>query len=405
MKNTQLKWILLIAISLFWIIACESESVDEPKIDPCNPSDVAGELLEETYFLTFAPQDVQTILSLYGAPIGLTLEYAVDAYRVSYHTLDKAGELTRASGVMLIPHDLDTLDVLSVQHGTIFKRDEVGSVHPYYTAEGLITAMNGYLVVVPDYLGLGESELLHPYLHAGLSANAVIDMIRAARIYACQNEIVLSDKLFLAGYSEGGFVTLATHKIIEADYADEFQLTAVAPMAGPHDLSGSTRNLLNRSTYANPAYIAYIMAAYNDIYDWNRLDQIFREPYATRIPELLDGSLTGSEINAQLTTNVDSLLRTDFKDSFIAGEEIQIEAALFENSTLGWGPIAPVRLFHGTSDSTVFYENSVSAYESMKANGGLSVDLVPLTGANHATAAFPAYYLAMEWFDSLRASY
>ncbi len=405
MKKAQFKWTLLILIPLFWIISCETEATDEPIIDPCNPSDVAGELLEATYFLTFTPEEVQAILNYYGAPIGLELDYTVDAYRVSYRTLDKHDELSKVSGLMLIPQGLDTLDLMSVQHGTVFERDEVGSVHPYFTAEGLITAMNGYLVVVPDYLGLGDSQLLHPYLHAGLSANAVIDMLRAAQIYACQNEMTLSDKLFLAGYSEGGFITLATHKIIEAEYADEFQLTAVAPMAGPYDLLGTTRNLLNRSTYANPGYIAYIVVAYNDIYEWNRLGEIFREPYASRIPGLFDGNHISSEINAQLTTNIDSLLTSEFKASFIAGEETQLETALLENSLLDWGPIAPVRLFHGTSDSTVFYENSVSAFESMQTNGGLSVDLVPLAGANHETAALPAYYLALEWFDSLRTSY
>ena len=401
----QISLLLLVLLSLLLLSACEKEGTEEPVVDPCNTPDAPGELIEAKSFLSFAPTDVESILSMYGAPIGLDLNltYTVDTYQISYNTLNIDGDLTPASGLMLIPQGLDTLDVLSIQHGTVFKRDQVGSTHPYYAPDALITAMNGYLVVAPDYLGLGESQLLHPYLHAELSANAVMDMIRAARIYACQHEMILSDKLFLAGYSEGGFVTLATQKMIEtAEYSAEFQLTGVAPMAGPYDLLGSTRNLLNRSTYNNPAYLAYIVTAYNDIYGWNRLSEIFQEPYASAIPELLNGSLDGATINANLTTNLDSLFASDFKLSFYAGEETELEAALSENSPLDWGPIAPVRLFHGTADSTVFYENTVTAYESMLANGGLSVDLVALPYADHGTAAFPSFHWAMLWFDSLR---
>lgn len=404
----RISLLLFLLLSLPLLNTCENEGTEEPAVDQCNTPDAPGELLEATSFLSFAPADIESILTMYGAPIGLdlNLSYTVDSYQIAYHTLNSDGELTPVSGLMLIPQGLDTLDLLSIQHGTVFKREQVGSTHPYYAPDALITAMNGYLVVAPDYLGLGESQLLHPYLHAELSANAVIDLIRAVRIYACQNELILSDNLFMAGYSEGGFVTLATQKIIEteAEYSEEFQLTAVAPMAGPYDLLGSTQNLLSRSYYNNPAYLAYIVTAYNDIYGWDRLPEIFREPYASSIPGLLDGSLDGSAINANLTTNLDSLFLPDFKQSFMAGEESQLEAALVENSPLDWGPVAPVRLFHGTADSTVFYENAVIAYESMLANGGLSVDLVSLPYADHGTAVFPSFHWAMLWFDSLRTA-
>ncbi len=402
-----------LAVKLFMVMAllvlfaaCEKEATEEPIVDRCNPSQVRGELIETRYTMSVTPDQLQTILSQSGGaiPFGLVLDYTVDIYTLSYLTLDKDSVLSPVSGVLFIPRGLDTLDLLSTQHGTTFKRDQVGSVNAVYALDGMITAMNGYLVVSPDYLGLGVSLGLHPYLHAELSANPVVDIIRAARKYACQNDLILSDKLFLAGYSEGGYVTLATQKIMEKDYADEFHLTAVAPMAGPHDLLGTTLNLLTRHYYDNPAYLVYLVAAYNEIYGWDQLTYIFQEPYASAVPGLLTGDLSGAEINAQLTTDLDSLFNPVFKNSFLAGDEEVLEAALRNNSTLDWGPIAPVRLIHGTADSTVFYDNSVVAYESMLANGGLSVDLIPLFGANHETAAFPAYYFAIQWFDSLRAT-
>jgi len=395
MRTTCLS--VLLTTVLLTQFSCTPD-VTEPPADTSG----RGDLVTAEYVTSFTPEQIQPYLSFVGAPLGLELPYSVDAYQVIYQTLAADTELTQVSGVMFIPQGLDTLDLLSVQHGTVFKRSEVGSINPFYAIDGLITAMNGYLVAEPDYLGLGSSQILHPYLLAKLSANTVIDMIRAVRNYGAENSLLIKAPLFLAGYSEGGFVTLATHEIMEQEYADEFQLAGVAPMAGPYDLVGSTRELLGRTTYNNPAYLSYLVAAYNEHYGWQDLDRIFQEPYASRIPGLLDGEHGGDEINGQLTFQLDSLFQPTFRTNFLSGSETDLLAALEDNSPLNWGPIAPVRLIHGTADSTVFYENSVTAYASLRANGGVSVDLVPLQGANHATGAFTAYFLAMEWFDSLR---
>lgn len=402
--NRVLRDLIISICFLLCLTACEDENNNNADNNSCNPGGVAGELLEANYHSTFTPEMISPYLGIVGAPLELVLEYSVDAYQVTYLTTDKNDELVTVSGIMFIPSGIDTLDLLSVQHGTVIKRDYVGSMTPAYSLDGLIVAMNGYFVVVPDYLGLGESQIIHPYLHAKLSANPVVDMIRAARVFACENELILSELLFLVGYSEGGFVTLASQKIIETEYADEMQLTAVAPMAGPHDLSWTTHNILSRETYSIPAFLAYLVVAYNDIYQWDRISDIFQEPFASLIPELYDGTHDGSEINSQLTTELDQLFTPEFRDAYLAGEEILIDSLLMENSPLNWGPIAPVRLIHGDADSTVLLENSLRAYNSLRENGGVSVDFITLPGFDHGSAAFLAYYLAIEWFDSFRTS-
>ena len=403
-KQFGLLWVPIKLIALSFIvsiafIACEKE---EP-VDACNPSGVQGALVEAKLVITITPELVQAYLTQFGAPIGFDLEYTVDAYSVQYKTLDKNNEITPASGVMFIPRGLNTYDVVSVQHGTSLKRDEVGSKNPVYAFDALLYAMKGFLAVAPDYLGLGNSDMMHPYLNAQLSANAVMDLIRATRKYACTNDLALSEKLFLAGYSEGGYVTMAAHQIMETDHSDEFQLTGVAPMSGPYDLISTTRNLLQLETFNSPALLAFVVAAYDDVYEWNRLDDIFMEPYASMIPGMFDGSQSVGDLNDQLPTDLDSLFQSEFRTAFLQGEEQAIAAALQENTLLGWGPIAPVRLFHGTSDDIVAYENTTTAYASMLANGGLSVDLIPLLGATHATGFFPSLLLSEAWFDSLRA--
>ena len=133
----------------------------------------------------------------------------------------------------MTPLKADSLPILSINHGTVTGRDEVASIWPTNTPEGvtgLWMASMGYYSCLPDYPGFGVSEILHPYVHAKSLAISIIDMIRAAKQYAEKSGISLAEQLFLTGYSEGGYATLATHKEIENSYSDEFRVTASAPI-------------------------------------------------------------------------------------------------------------------------------------------------------------------------------
>ena len=129
---------MMLVVSLL-LATCEKEANDEPVVDACNDEDVRGELIETSYYLSVTPQDVQTILSGFGLAVGIQLHYTVDIFMMDYKTHDKNDVLTDVSGVVFVPRGLDTLDLLSVQHGTTFKRNNVGSVNPfYYALDGLV---------------------------------------------------------------------------------------------------------------------------------------------------------------------------------------------------------------------------------------------------------------------------
>lgn len=393
--------ILFLSILIIGIISCEDDSATDPDetLNPCNPSNVAGEFISSELVLTVTPELLEQYLVQFGAPISFTAEYTVEIHSLQYRSRDLDGNLVPASGVLFLPLGVDTLDLASIQHGTIFRREDAPSIVPFVAIDGLLMATMGTAVVAPDYLGLGVSEILHPFLHAELSANTVVDILRTARIYACDNDLILSEKIFLAGYSEGGFATLAAQKNIETYHADEFTLTAVAPMAGPYDLLGTTETILGQEYYSDPAFLAYMVVAYNDVYDWDFLDEVFAEPYASMIPDLFDGTQSGEDINSALTTRIDSLFNVDFIASFLEGGEPELEAALMENGFADWGPIAPVLLIHGTADETVPYENSVHVQNSMLLNGGVSVELIPIPGADHLDAALTSFFVAQAWLE------
>ena len=328
----------------------------------------------------------------------------MEAVAITYQTSDVRGNEIQASGALLIPQGMNNFPLLSIQHGTETKRELVASVSPLNSVEGitgLLTASMGYVTCIPDYPGFGISQSLHPYTHSASLTIAVIDFLRAARTYCENKNILLDNQLFLTGYSEGGYVTLATLKELEENYAQEFTVSATVPMAGPYDLKGTAEFLFQQSEYNYPAYIAYLIYAFDELYQWNRLPEIFNAPYAALIPSLFDGTKTFGEINSQLPAQVSSLIKQDFITRYFNRNEIAFQNTLKENSLLNWTPVAPIHFFHGDADDVSPYQNTLTVIDSLIASGATNIRLTTIAGGTHETASLPSVIGAITWIDSL----
>lgn len=404
MKKDSPKYRLLfflLALLLFLIPGCDK--------DPTSPgpgSYERGEIISSSTIVTLSTDAIELIVADWIGQIPVDLTYDIEVIKIVYQTIDTHGDYVPASGALYIPLEAVSPPLLSLHHGTVTHRNEVASTSPLLSVEGIVgllsTSALGYATSIPDYLGYGESEILHPYVHAKSSAVAVIDFLRASRSYCQKNDIVLGTELFLGGYSEGGYVTLATQKEMERDYSDEFDITAVAPMAGPYDLVSTVDTLLNHTEYEWPAYMAFMFLAYDTVYGWGRLNDVIKSPYAELLPGLFDGTHTLRDINDQLPNQVTALIDSGFIADYLNGDEPEIQAAFQENTLLDWAPVAPVRFYHGDADVTVPYQNSVTAVDSLTANGGVDVELVTIPGGTHESSATAAILDAVNWFESFR---
>jgi pimeloyl-ACP methyl ester carboxylesterase len=394
---------LLIIISLFSLLilfqACnKSTSVDPTDIEKHD----RGYIYTSESIITYTPEQINQITNLLGIEQGYQFIYDVQVIRIIYQSIDANNNPIRVSGALMTPITADSLPILSINHGTVTGRDEVASIWPTNTPEGvtgLWMASMGYYSCLPDYPGFGVSEILHPYIHAKSLGNSIIDMIRAAKQYAEKFGISLSEQLFLTGYSEGGYATLATHKEIEDSYSGEFRVTASAPMAGPYDLSEMIESVFQQENYPSPAYIAFFLTAYDEIYNWNRLNSFFNSPYAEMMNGLFDGSKTFAEISSQLPVSINLLLMEDFVSDYLQGKETEVQAAILENTLLNWKSSAPIRFFHGDEDKTVPHFNATNAVASLQEAGGTDVELITIEGANHETAGLPCIFGMIEWFN------
>lgn len=361
-----------------------------------------GDIINTTLINTYTPGEINQLWTNMGIPKILTPHHTVDAIRMVYQTIDGRGNPVQASGAFMVPVTDQSLPMLSLQHGTESKRNLVASESPLNSVEGvagLYMGSLGYLICIPDYLGFGISTQMHPYCHAAANTPAIIDLIRAARRYCQENGISWNQELFLTGYSEGGYMTLATHKQIEQYHSDEFNLIAVAPMAGPYDLFGTARTVFQANQYVNLGYIGYLLTAYDAIYGWNRLADIFNPPYDTLMPELFNGHYTWDQITDQMPASFSALIKPDFRNNFLNGNETEVITALQENTLLNWSPQTPIRFYHGDADLVVPYQNALTAMNNLRNNGAVNISLVTIYGGNHGSSAPDCFLEMILWFD------
>src|SRR5262249_25833139 len=159
------------------------------------------------------------------------IRHDIEVYRVTYDTQNADGKPIVASGAVLIPkvpRGAGKLRMMCYHRGTIIpvydeytapsyydlRKNE--SIYQNYEPSFLIAtfASAGYLVAAPDGIGYGETKgCEHPYVHAQSLAQTSLDLLRAARELAAQKSVEVDPRVFITGWSEGGFAGMALHKL------------------------------------------------------------------------------------------------------------------------------------------------------------------------------------------------
>jgi pimeloyl-ACP methyl ester carboxylesterase len=397
-KNLVIRTLFSLLIPI--LFSCESSSTD-----PIPDSAERGALVEYGKIVQYSALTVQALISTSGIDLPYSPAFSVEVIKLIYGSIDHDGNIINLSGAFIHPIGGKDSPIISIQHGTVTKRDFVASVQPLNTSEGIAgiyAASLGYLVVLPYYPGFGISNKIHPYVHDESVAYSVIDNIRAVKSYIKSKGLSTNNKLFLTGYSEGGYATLAARREIENNHQTEFNLIAVAPMSGPYNLKKTFGLILEQEEYNAPAYIGFFFTAYNDVYGWNNLTSIFKSPYAELMSSLFDGTHTFSEINSQLPSTITDFVLGSFISNYKNGTAIEIISVLEENSLLNWRPSVPLRFYHGDLDQTVPYENSTSIIDNLISNGATDIELITISGGNHESSGLPAVFDMLEWFNSIQ---
>ncbi|MDE2293971.1 MAG: hypothetical protein KGL36_00785 [Gammaproteobacteria bacterium] len=210
-----------------------------------------------------------------GALIGPPI-CGVRVYKFAYATVGGEGEATDASGALMVPSGNAApchgpRPIVLYTHGTAINHAEDLSAvadpdNPAYgtaTRIALIFAAHGYVAVAPNYAGYDLSTLhYHPYLNRRQQSQDAIDSLIAGRALLQRIGGSTRDdgQLFVTGYSQGGFVSMATLRAL--DERGE-PATAGAPMSGPYALLAMADEIfLGHPDFGGTAYLPLVVNSY-----------------------------------------------------------------------------------------------------------------------------------------------
>lgn len=350
---------------------------------------------------------------------------AVSIYRVHYNTIGGAGEATDASAAVMVPSGSgpscsNSRPVLLYAHGTSLQKS-------YDTADiannsearmvAAIYAAQGFIVVAPNYAGYAGSKLgYHAYLDRDQQAADMIDALRAARAAFPSIGARDSGKLVVTGYSQGGYVALATQRAMQLQANSEFAVTAAAGLSGPYALvqfgdqlfGGAPRD---GATAVVPLLVNAGQHAGARLY--NAPGDIYEAQYAGGIVDLMPGTLGTSDLVSQRKLpatalfatdsmpqasgysqyfGAGNLVRSDYRAAYLAdmaahpcsqdpaaplacAPQQALRAWLVRNDLRSYAPAVPLLLCGGDRDPVVPYFNTSSAAAYFRARGSSITEL------------------------------
>jgi hypothetical protein len=408
----------------------------------------------------------QQLLQLAGDPA-----CGVDFNYMHYWTVGGAGEAASASGALMVPTGgagcSGARPILLYAHGTdtVKNRNLADITDPTNSEGALIAAMfaaHGYIVVAPNYTGYDTSSLpYHPYLNGAAQAADMIDALTAARKalgHVLASGTTDGGKLFITGYSQGGYVAMATHKAMQAA---AMTVTASAPMSGPYAIAAFADVVFSGkvnlgSTLFTPLLTTSYQKSYGGMYA--ATSDVFEDLYAPTIEGLLpsttpigdlytSGKLpplalftdtptpTGNaQLDAILAPSIDplfslgfgpgNLVKQDFRIAYLldalanpdgavpavtnlvpsATAALPFRQKLALNDLRSWAPASPVLMCGGANDPVVFFPVNTELEETFfTLAAGVPAQMVPVLDLEAAPIGDPQN--PMSAFDPVKVAF
>lgn len=362
-------------------------------------SGAPGSLLATPTALTTLPP--ATFASVDGLTGGA--KCSVSFHYFQYGTVGGAGEKTTASGGIMVPSGSHAActgprPVLLYAHGTSTDKNK-NMASPADGEAALVAAIyaaQGYIVVAPNYAGYESSTLTyHPYLNLEQQAQDVVDALKAARKGFAAVGANASPALFVAGYSQGGFVSMAAQRKLQLDGTP---VTAGAHSSGPYALGTFgdavyAGNVNLGATLFTPLLNTSFQRAYGNIY--GDPSEMYESAYATGIESLLPNTspstlISSGKLPALTLFAADSLpqpepekfglffgagnlIKTTYRNDVLADAVVNptnpthpLRVAAYANDLLSkdWSPNRPMLLCGGKDDPTVFFELNTGAAQT-----------------------------------------
>lgn len=257
-----------------------------------------------------------------------------------------------------------------------------------------LQAKAGYAVLIPDYLGFGDSykECVHPYLEVKPMVQSIMDLIQTAKSTLTARGYAYKKEMVVTGYSLGGFIAASLTRKLETEYPS-MPVNLLFTGGIPCNLKQIVDIARQSETLAHSYFIPYAIWGFKqNNYPQINLSTIMKEPYAFTLGLIFDGaknvdnSYFSTKVADVYTENFIENLDTDPNLSYINDIDI-----LIQNSLKPWLNKCDFRMIHGVDDVSVYYENARDFANQQNAAGG-KMKFINTFG-NHVSAT-PFYYIA-----------
>lgn len=336
---------------------------------------------------------------------------------MSYKMPTASGQTKEATAMVFVPNTAQPKDgwrVVVWEHGTVGIGDSCApsnnAFNPRFKTMAESLLKEGYVIVAPDYEGLGTAGI-HPYLNLKSAANSAIYAVKA---YKEQYTNRINGQWMSVGQSQGGHASLGTAEFAADDVNYKgavagapasslgYIISEVAPKAIQQVLLGEAVGAVPKGTaidiqaelLAYAAYTTVGITAYEPKFNYREL---FQERSRT-VAEFAEGT-TGEnglclidlhnkfadDIKTYLSSNptktvldYPSLVK-DFQNN------ATVKQFLADNQPATKKINTPVMIIQGTQDMAVPYAVTDQLQKNLKALG-TDVTFLPVEGASHTEA-------------------
>ena len=334
----------------------------------------------------------------------------IKLYRVTYRSVipERANKSIQTSGLVAIPDNAETLKnralpVLSYQHGTVYGKNEVPSVPNESPETQLMLAQfggQGYVVIGADYFGMDSAPEPEGYMVKASHQQASYDMLLASQ--SVLNHLkVNTDQLFLSGWSQGGFVTMAFLEKLEKE---GIPVSAAATASAPLDVFAMLNGFLNypRAIDANWINSTIILSAFA-FENYYNVPGMAKSVINDEYYEISKKAYLREKINPEnIPTDLRKLVRPEYFDHrFFAASPYG--RLLKDTTAYSWIYQSPVRNYYGESDEAipVGIGKMAMTYQQSIGNGNPNVIAISTGKTSHRGTYAMAAPEWKKWFDSL----
>lgn len=378
------------------VLACSSALF----LSACNDDDNDSEYVSTTSYLSESTYNLDTING------------AASVNVMSYNMPNVLGETKKATAMVFVPKTPQPADgwrIVVWEHGTVGVGDSCApsnnTFNPRFKSMAESLLAQGYVVVAPDYEGLGTPGI-HPYLNLSSAAKSAINAVKAYKEHYGSK---INGAWMSVGQSQGGHGSLATAEYAnnDANYKGAvagapasslgYIISVVAPKA-LKDLSDAGQVDTAVEVYAELlAYAAYTtvgIKAYEPRFNYQDLFQTRSKALA----ELAEGT-TGdngmclSELHDEFAKDIRAYLKentgktvpdypgltADFQSN------VTVQKFLVDNQPATKKINTPVMIIQGTADMAVPYPVTDALQKNLTALG-TKVTFLPVVGATHTQA-------------------